>query len=183
MKVYTKAGDKGTTALIGGDRVPKNDIRVEAYGTVDELSAFIGLLSDKLKANDATAEYAEELYRINSMLMNIEAHLAAGENNEYKLPEITDDSILFLEKSIDKMQAKVPSITNFTIPGGGEIISLCHICRTICRRAERRCITVANEFNLEERVISYINRLSDYLYLLGRITAVLLDVKEILWRP
>ncbi len=183
MKVYTKTGDKGTTALIGGERVSKSDIRVEAYGTVDELSAFIGLLSDKIKAKEEVAKYTQELYRINSMLMNLEAHLAAGENIDFKLPEISEESIQLLEQSIDEMQAALPQLTNFTIPGGDEIVSLCHVCRTICRRAERRSIEVANEFKINERVLRYLNRLSDYLYLLGRTSTLLFGTEEILWRP
>ncbi|MFR9523728.1 MAG: cob(I)yrinic acid a,c-diamide adenosyltransferase [Rikenellaceae bacterium] len=183
MKVYTKSGDKGTTTLIGGARVSKTDIRVEAYGTVDELSAFIGLLSDKLAHNIETASYAEELYTINSMLMNIEAHLAAGEGCDIKLPAISEASIKFLESSIDNMQEQLPSITKFTIPGGHQIISLCHVCRTICRRAERRSISVAENFEISDMVVQYLNRLSDYLYLLGRISALKLGVDEILWRP
>ncbi len=182
MSVYTKTGDKGTTSLIGGERVAKSDIRVEAYGTIDELTAFVALLSDKIKANEQTAHYADELYRINSMLMNLEAHLAAGDKCSYKLPEVSDESIAFLESSIDDMQSKVPSISNFTIPGGHEVISLCHICRTVCRRAERRSISAAEEFTIEPNVTKYLNRLSDYLYLLGRMSALLLGVEELLWR-
>ncbi len=182
MKVYTKSGDKGTTALIGGQRVSKNDIRVEAYGTLDELSAFIALLSDKLKECEAMAEYVEELYQINSMLMNLEAHLAAGENLSFPLPEIGEESIKGLESSIDKMQLEVPQFQKFIIPGGAEIISLCHVCRTICRRAERRSISAAEVFEINELVLKYLNRLSDYLYLLGRVAAVKLGVEEILWR-
>ncbi|MFI3332376.1 MAG: cob(I)yrinic acid a,c-diamide adenosyltransferase [Rikenellaceae bacterium] len=183
MKVYTKSGDRGTTALIGGTRVPKSDIRVEAYGTVDELSAFIGLLGDNLKAHEATAECAEELYSINSMLMNLEAHLAAGDNIDFELPKIGQEAIDQLERGIDDMQSRVAAITTFTIPGGHQSVSLCHVCRTICRRAERRSISVADQFEIDEMVIKYLNRLSDYLYLLGRLTTTLLEVDEILWRP
>ncbi len=183
MNVYTKSGDKGSTSLIGGARVSKNDIRVEAYGTVDELSAFIGLLSDKLKSNAATSHCVEELYRINSILMNIEAHLAAGESLDFELPQVGSDSIEQLERGIDNMQSQVPSIMNFTIPGGHEIVSLCHVCRTVCRRAERRSISVAELFDLDEMVVKYLNRLSDYLYLLGRYSTTLLGVDEILWQP
>ncbi|MFI3332640.1 MAG: cob(I)yrinic acid a,c-diamide adenosyltransferase [Rikenellaceae bacterium] len=182
MKVYTKSGDKGTTSLIGGQRISKCSERVEAYGTVDELTAFIGLLGDKLKTEESTAAYTEELYRINSMLMNVEAHLAAGENIDFKLPEITDEAIKLLEDGIDRMQAQVPAIASFTLPGGHEIISLCHVCRTICRRAERRSIAVAELFELDTKVLCYLNRLSDYLYLLGRVSTKLLCVDEILWR-
>ncbi len=183
MRVYTKSGDKGTTSLIGGERVAKDDIRVEAYGTVDELTAFIGLLSDKLKEQAATRDYVEELYRINSMLMNLEAHLAAGDSPSFKLPEIPEQSIEALEASIDAMQSKVAAIDSFTIPGGDAAISLCHVCRTICRRAERRSISAAEQFAIDERVVRYLNRLSDYFYLLGRMSATALGVDEILWRP
>ncbi len=182
MKVYTKSGDMGTTALIGGERVSKDDIRVEAYGTIDELSAFVGLLSDKFRANEATASYTEELYTINSMLMNLEAHLATGERREFELPTIGNEAIEMLERSIDTMQAQVPPITKFTIPGGHEAVSLCHVCRTICRRAERRSISAAAQFAISEQVIIYLNRLSDYFYLLGRLSAHILGAEEILWR-
>lgn len=183
MRVYTKTGDSGTTALIGGERVSKNDIRVEAYGTVDELSAFIALLADKIKVRCETEKYAQELYSINSMLMNIESHLAAGKNIDFKLPEIPQKAIEKLETDIDQMQQSLPAITNFTIPGGDEVVSLCHVARTICRRAERRSIEVADNFALNTNVAKYLNRLSDYLYLLGRTTSTLLKVEEILWRP
>lgn len=182
MKVYTKSGDKGTTSLIGGERVAKDDIRVEAYGTVDELTAFVALLGDKIKARGVGDSYFGELCIINSMLMNVEAHLASGAEPGYQLPEVGEKSIKMLELSIDRMQAKVSQITKFTIPGGDELISLCHVCRTICRRAERRAITASNVHNVNELTIKYLNRLSDYLYLLGRTMAMELNVDEILWR-
>ncbi len=183
MKVYTKSGDKGTTALIGGERVSKCDIRVEAYGTVDELSAFVALLADKLNLRSPeTEKYAQELYAINSMLMNIEAHLAAGSSIDFALPEISEQSIELLEERIDTMQSAVPTIMKFTIPGGDELISLSHICRTVCRRAERRSISASEEFEINELVVKYLNRLSDYFYLLGRVLSVELHVEEILWR-
>ncbi len=182
MKVYTKSGDSGTTALIGGQRVDKDDIRVEAYGTVDELSAFIALLGDKIKEREQISQYAQQLYSINSMLMNLEAHLAAGSPNE-NLPEVSTKSIEELERSIDKMQSLVPQITKFTIPGGDQVVSLCHVCRTICRRAERRSISVARQGQLDDNVIGYLNRLSDYLYLLGRTLTVYSGAEEILWIP
>ncbi len=182
MKVYTKSGDKGTTSLIGGERVAKDDIRVEAYGTVDELTAFVALLADKIKSRELSESYIEELYSINSMLMNVEAHLAAGENPGYALPEVSEQSIEALERSIDAMQARVPQIMKFTIPGGDELISLCHICRTVCRRAERRSISAASTNIINALAIKYLNRLSDYFYLLGRTMALELNVDEILWR-
>lgn len=182
MKVYTKSGDQGTTALIGGERVAKDDIRVEAYGAVDELTAFIALLSDKIKASAPLSEFAAQLYSINSMLMNVEAHLAAGANIDFELPAISIEAIENLEMSIDKMQCEVPQIAKFTIPGGDEIVSLCHICRTVCRRAERRSITASRQTAINPLVTQYLNRLSDYLYLLGRVTTQRLEIEELLWR-
>ncbi len=182
MKVYTKSGDKGTTSLIGGERVTKDDIRVEAYGTVDELTAFIALLGDKIKARGVGDGYFDELCTINSMLMNVEAHLASGSEPGCQLPEVSEKSIEMLEISIDTMQSKVPQITKFTIPGGDELISLCHVCRTICRRAERCAISASNTHNINPLAIKYLNRLSDYMYLLGRTMAIELKVEEILWR-
>ncbi len=184
MKVYTKVGDKGTTSLIGGERVSKYDIRVEAYGTVDELSAHIALLSDKMSLNEDLMKSAFELIRINSMLMNIEAHLAVGNSEEpsgYQPPEIS--GIEQLEESIDRMQALLPSIDKFTIPGGCELNSLSHIARTVCRRAERRAVEVEERFGLDPQVLIYLNRLSDYLYLLGRYASFKCDCHEQLWIP
>ncbi len=191
MKLYTKGGDSGSTSLVGGERVSKDDIRVEAYGSIDELTAFIGLLTDKIRQGIETEESNKELYgaccddlvRINSTLMSIEAHLAAGEGYSYKLPTLGEESVVWLEGRIDALQEPLPQITKFTIPGGDQVVSLCHVCRTICRRAERRSISVARQGQLDDNVIGYLNRLSDYLYLLGRATAHLLDVEEILWRP
>jgi len=138
MKIYTKSGDKGTTTLIGGERVPKSDLRVEAYGTVDELISFVALLTDGIRKEDgdeSLRKYIEELNIIQSRLMTISATLAKGDGGVVK--SIEENSIEYLEHSIDRMQAMVPSITNFTIPGGNSLVSMCHVCRTICRRAER----------------------------------------------
>lgn len=183
MKVYTKSGDSGSTALIGGERVEKSDIRVEAYGTVDELTAFIGLLGDKMRLDTTLKGESEELSVINSTLMNIEAHLAAGENNQYPLPKINLSEIELLERRIDQMQSELPTLDKFTIPGGCELNSLSHVCRTICRRGERRAIEVAAAYPLEPNVLRYLNRLSDYFYLLGRMLSAHSKVEELLWVP
>ncbi len=183
MKVYTKTGDKGTTALVNGERVKKYDIRVEAYGTVDELTAFIALLSDKMNSDKELCDTTAQLTRINSMLMNVEAHLAAGENLQYKLPEISTKSIEELEEAIDDMQSKLPQIMKFTLPGGCELNSLCHICRTICRRAERRAIEASESYAIAPNAVTYLNRLSDYFYLLGRTMASHCKTEELLWVP
>lgn len=183
MRVYTKGGDNGRTSLISGERVKKYDMRVEAYGTVDELSAFVALLCDKMHHYEQLSIYADELLTINSMLMNVEAHLAAGEVASHPLPAISEQSIEALESSIDKMQATLPVIDKFTIPGGCKVNSLCHVCRTICRRAERRAVEVGENFALDTAVVRYLNRLSDYLYLLGRYSSHVLNCAENLWVP
>ncbi|MFI3320856.1 MAG: cob(I)yrinic acid a,c-diamide adenosyltransferase [Rikenellaceae bacterium] len=183
MKVYTKGGDKGKTSLIGGSRVSKCDSRVEAYGTVDELSAFVALLADRMRDNEKLSIYVEDLDRINSQLMTVEAHLAADESSVKTLPEISNSAVEYLENRIDEMQAKLEPITKFTIPGGHELVSLSHVCRTVCRRSERRSIAASAEYPICENVVVYLNRLSDYLYLIGRSLSAELGAKEILWIP
>ena len=184
MKVYTKSGDKGFTSLIGGERVSKTDIRVEAYGTVDELIAYIALLGDKLSADDVFENSVAQLRKIESELMTVSAMLAIGQGGEDKVKAISDESTERLEQEIDAMQATLPQITKFTIPGGDERLSLCHICRTVCRRAERASIRATHEHdNISTQSVMYLNRLSDYLYLLGRTITLKADVEEILWIP
>ena len=156
MKVYTKGGDKGSTSLIGGERVSKCDVRVEAYGTVDELTAFTALLADKLAGCDALA-----------------GSVAA-------LPA---EAAQYLEQAIDAMQECLPAITKFTIPGGDERISMCHVCRTVCRRAERAALRAAAQHKVDADVLIYLNRLSDYFYVLGRAVTVAVGAEEILWIP
>ena len=184
MKVYTKSGDKGFTSLIGGERVSKTDIRVEAYGTVDELIAYIALLGDKLSADDVFENSVAQLRKIESELMTVSATLAIGQGREDKVKAISDESTKRLEQEIDAMQATLPQITKFTIPGGDERLSLCHICRTVCRRAERASIRATHEHdNISTQSVTYLNRLSDYLYLLGRTITLKANVEEILWIP
>ncbi|MFR9620240.1 MAG: cob(I)yrinic acid a,c-diamide adenosyltransferase [Rikenellaceae bacterium] len=183
MNVYTKKGDAGATSLIGGERVMKSDDRVEAYGTIDELTAFVGLLSDKMRGDDRVAEFSAELDRINSVLMNVEAHLAAGSQLQYPLPEIDAEDVELLERRIDEMQSELSALTKFTIPGGCELNSLSHVCRTVCRRGERRIAVVAAGYALDANVLRYVNRLSDYLYLLGRTLSARCGVAEVLWVP
>ncbi len=181
-KVYTKSGDAGTTSLIGGERVSKSDLRVEAYGTVDELTAFVALLADKMRDRGVEFDYySQSLDRVNSLLMTLEAHLAASQEYQSQLPPIEEGSISWLEEEIDRMQGELPSITLFTIPGGCKLNSLSHICRTICRRAERRVVALAQSVDLNPNVMTYLNRLSDYLYLLGRTLTMLSGAEEMVW--
>ena len=194
MKIYTKTGDKGTTSLIGGERVSKTDLRVEAYGTVDELTAFLALLADTLCHDErCTAvnsigsvlneRIVDELHRIESQLMSVAALLAIGKGGEGKVAPIAEERVVELEEAIDRMQAEIPPITKFTIPGGHRAVSLSHVCRTICRRAERAALRAAEITAVDESVFRYLNRLSDYLYNLGRLLTERLRVEEILWIP
>ena len=183
MKIYTKTGDNGTTSLIGGERVKKYDLRVEAYGTVDELTAFIALLSDELSEDERTENIIDELATIESQLMSVAALLAVGKGGEGKVAPIANERITMLEEAIDRMQAELPAITKFTIPGGHRALSLCHVCRTICRRAERAALRVADISEVDSSATIYLNRLSDYLYTLGRVVTERLKVEEKLWIP
>lgn len=183
MKIYTKTGDRGTTSLIGGERVSKFDDRVEAYGTVDELMAFTALLSDRLRGESSLAEYVGDLDRINSRLMTAAALLAVGEEGEGKVAPLREEAAGELEQRIDAMQALVRPITKFTIPGGNESVSMCHVCRTVCRRAERAALRAHASYGVDASALVYLNRLSDYFYLLGRVLTEHYNVEETLWIP
>ncbi len=183
MKIYTKSGDKGTTSLVGGERVSKYDSRVEAYGTVDELIAFTALLADRMTCEAALEPSVERLRRIESQLMTASALLAVGKGGEGKIAPMSDDAVVYLEQAIDDMQDRLPAITKFTIPGGDERISLCHVCRTVCRRAERAALRADADHGVDGGVLVYLNRLSDYFYVLGRTVASVLGADEILWIP
>ncbi len=183
MKVYTKTGDKGMTSLIGGERVFKCDERVEAYGSVDELSAFVALLTDRLRPDAALASHVEELNRILSRLMTVEALLATGEGERDKMAPLAPECVAWLEACIDTMQAALPPIDKFTIPGGHEAVSLCHVCRTVCRRAERAALRADQRYGVDATALVWLNRLSDYFYLLGRTLTAHYRVEETLWIP
>ncbi|MEG1611819.1 MAG: cob(I)yrinic acid a,c-diamide adenosyltransferase [Alistipes sp.] len=183
MKIYTKTGDKGTTSLVGGERVVKTDERVEAYGTVDELTAFTALLTDHLRGDNTLTEQVEALNRILSQLMSVAALLATGAGGNVKTTPICVETIAWLEARIDAMQATLPPITKFTIPGGHPTLSECHVCRTICRRAERAALRADQTHGVDGSALIYLNRLSDYFYLLGRTLTEHYAVKEILWIP
>lgn len=183
MKVYTKTGDKGMTSLIGGERVFKCDERVEAYGSVDELSAFVALLADRLRPDAALASHVEELNHILSRLMTVEALLATGEGGRDKMAPLAPECVAWLEACIDTMQAALPPIDKFTIPGGHEAVSLCHVCRTVCRRAERAALRADQRYGVDATALVWLNRLSDYFYLLGRTLTAHYRVEETLWIP
>lgn len=185
MKIYTKTGDDGTTSLIGGERVKKYDCRVEAYGTVDELTAYIALLGDMLMDDERTECLVAELRTIECRLMSVAALLAVGRGGEGKVAPLNEAQITDLEGAIDRMQGELKPIARFTIPGGHHACSLCHVCRTVCRRAERSALRAADiaEGSIDTTATRYLNRLSDYLYTLCRLLTERFKVEETLWEP
>ena len=180
-KIYTKTGDKGETSLIGGTRVPKYHQRIEAYGTLDELNSFIGHLRDQLTDQHTRAI----LLKIQEDLFVAESVLATDHLAEIKrsLPLITEEQVVVLENEIDAMNAVLDPISSFLLPGGHPLVSLTHICRTVCRRAERIVIQLSTQMPVDEIVIRFINRLSDYLFVLARKIASDHNVKDLPWKP
>ena len=180
FKIYTKTGDTGETSLIGGTRVPKHHLKIETYGTVDELNSHIGIIRDTFE----DANTRELLLEIKNNLFVIGSHLAEDKKvSKMKLPEIDAKGVARLEVAIDQMNDLLPELKNFILPGGNVIVSYCHIARCVCRRAER-CITHLSELEkLDELIEPYMNRLSDYLFVLARFVAYKLDVPEIPWQP
>ena len=180
MKIYTKTGDTGKTSLIGGKRVPKFHERIEAYGTVDELVSHIGLLRDQV--NDSNLK--DILLFTQDKLMTCATILATDcEGCDLKLPVITDSDIEKIEKEIDEMEKQLVPLHSFVLPGGNPIASQAHICRTVCRRAERHALALSQNFKVDEMVIKFLNRLSDYLFVTARYILKLQNVKEIPWTP
>ncbi|MBN2235912.1 MAG: cob(I)yrinic acid a,c-diamide adenosyltransferase [Bacteroidales bacterium] len=179
-KIYTKGGDKGETALIGGTRVPKYHQKIEAYGTIDELKSYLGLIRD-LSEDEATSEL---LFEIQDRLFTTESLIAAdSEESTHRLPKLFESDVELLEKSIDKMNETLPELTSFIMPGGHVLASHAHIARTICRRAERLTIKSAETHPIDPLCIKYLNRLSDFLFVLARKFAYELGGKEIKWKP
>ncbi len=185
MKVYTRKGDKGTTGLIGGTRVPKYSLRIESYGTVDELNSYIGLLRDKA----ISEEVKNDLIEIQDRLFTLGSLLAEDkEKSKMKLPQIHQSDIDFLEQKIDQMDTELPPMKSFVLPGGHETVSFCHIARCVCRRAERLATALSDEVDttangLDGLILSYLNRLSDYLFVYSRYLSLKLNAEEIPWKP
>jgi cob(I)alamin adenosyltransferase len=180
MKIYTKTGDKGKTTLIGGRVVQKNHIRIEAYGSVDELMAHVAMLADLLEEN----ELRKYLVEIQDRLMTCAAILAADcDDCASKIPVLPESDIIHLENEIDKMEITLPPLRSFILPGGHIVSSQCHIARTVCRRAERQIITLSGELFVPDTVIKFINRLSDFLFVLARKVLHNSGQKETLWKP
>jgi cob(I)alamin adenosyltransferase len=179
MKIYTKTGDKGETSLIGGTRVPKHHIRIESYGTVDELNSWIGLINDQ----DIAQESKTNLSEIQDRLFTIGSSLASDpEKSKMKIPDLHASDIELLENQIDKMNEVLPEMRHFILPGGHTSISYCHLARCVCRRAERNVIHLHETEYVNEMVIVYLNRLSDYLFVLARFIGHQLNVNEIAWK-
>lgn len=180
FKIYTKTGDKGETSLIGGVRVPKYHLRIESYGTVDELNSYIGLVKDMI-----TDEHAKEvLYEIQDRLFTIGSVLASDpEKSKMKIPDLHETDVELLEKEMDAMDENLPELRSFILPGGHPAISTAHVARCICRRAERLVVHLSNESQVPEIIAVYLNRLSDYLFVLSRKIATDFNVDEIPWRP
>ncbi len=180
IKIYTKTGDKGQTSLIGGTRLPKHHIRIEAYGTVDELNSFVGLVRDSISEKelfDLLIEIQDRLFTIGSLLA------ADPEKNKMQLPQLNESDVVVLEKAIDKMNETLPEMKSFVLTGGHPTVSHCHIARCVCRRAERAVLKLSENEKVDELIYKYLNRLSDYLFVLSRKLTQDLKANEIPWKP
>jgi cob(I)alamin adenosyltransferase len=180
MKVYTKKGDSGTTQLIGGTRVPKSSLRIEAYGTVDELNSYIGLIRDQ----EISPKTVEQLLFIQDRLFTMGSLLASSpEGSKMELPQLNNSDVEELEKWIDEMDTTLEPMKSFVLPGGHTTVSFCHIARCVCRRAERISVDLDQDTQLDPVILRYLNRLSDYLFVLSRKLTADLNANEIPWVP
>lgn len=180
FKIYTKTGDDGSTGLVGGSRVKKYDVRLEAYGTVDELNAAIGVI----RSNKLPDDVSEILVEIQNKLFNIGSRLASDKKGDEftKKLSITEKHISFLENAIDEMEKDLPELTHFILPGGDGSAAQCHVARTVCRRAERRILEFAEHEKVQPEILKYINRLSDFLFVLARKLAAISRIGEKPWK-
>jgi cob(I)alamin adenosyltransferase len=180
MKIYTKKGDTGTTQLIGGTRVGKDHIRIEAYGTIDELNAYVGLVRDQ-QINES---HKTTLLEIQDRLFTIGSSLASDpEKSKMKIPDLKEEDVVLLENEMDKMEGHLPELKSFILSGGHTTVSYCHLARCVCRRAERLVVHLSENDFVDPIVLRYLNRLSDYFFVLARTLGVELNAKEIQWRP
>ncbi|SIN70739.1 cob(I)yrinic acid a,c-diamide adenosyltransferase [Algoriphagus halophilus] len=180
MKIYTKTGDKGITSLLGGIRVPKSDLRIDAYGTIDELNSYLGLVRDQpvnQKRGDLLKEIQDRLFTIGSDLATVPG------KEKVKKPDLHLEDIILLEKEMDLMEMELPPLKAFILPGGHQSVSFCHLARTVCRRAERITVELASFEQVSDLIIQYLNRLSDFLFVLGRAMSQELGAEEITWKP
>lgn len=182
QKIYTKTGDEGKTSLIGGTKVPKNNIRIESYGTIDELNSWLGMVGDYI----ANEDIKTVLKQIQDRLFIIGSSLACDpeKNTLMKLPLLEESDVDYLENEIDSMTAVLPVMKNFVLPGGSLSVSSAHIARCVCRRAERVCVNMQQQdMFVEPLIIKYLNRLSDYLFTLARYIAHIWGITEVVWKP
>ncbi|MBL0357985.1 MAG: cob(I)yrinic acid a,c-diamide adenosyltransferase [Chitinophagaceae bacterium] len=182
LKIYTKTGDLGKTSLIGGTKVPKSHLRIETYGTVDELNSYIGLVGDMI----TDLQSKTVLKEVQDRLFTVGSSLACDPDKEplMKIPDLKECDVELLEKEIDRMNESLPPMKFFVLPGGHPAVSTLHVVRCVCRRAERLCVNMQeHELFVDTLVIKYINRLSDYLFVLARYTGLLLGVSEVPWKP
>ena len=180
MKIYTKTGDQGLTSLIGGTRVPKSSLRIDCYGTVDELNSYIGLLRDQ-PVNDGRRALLKE---IQDRLFTIGASLASDpEKSKMKIPDLHAEDVALLEQEMDRMNETLPELRVFVLPGGHQSVSFAHLARCVCRRTERLVIHLREDSFVADLVVMYLNRLSDFLFVLGRQMAQELDAEEVKWEP
>jgi cob(I)alamin adenosyltransferase len=178
MKIYTKKGDSGETGLLGGTRVPKYDLRIEAYGTVDELNSHVGLLS----CNETFSEKAALLTAIQNSLFDIGSHLANDpEKSAFQLPPFDASGTELLEQDMDEMEEALPALKNFVLPGGHTANAQAHVARCVCRRAERRVVELASQTAVAPAIVQYLNRLSDWLFVLARHASHITGIEEIVW--
>ncbi|WP_124980879.1 cob(I)yrinic acid a,c-diamide adenosyltransferase [Nonlabens xiamenensis] len=187
MKIYTKTGDQGTTALFGGTRVPKHNLRIDSYGTVDELNSWMGLIRDQPVSEQAKKniiQIQQHLFTIGAILATPpEKALLKNGEERLNISKISDDDILMLEREMDEMDRELPPMTHFILPGGHTSVSYCHITRTVCRRAERLASELHEHAPIDPQVLKYLNRLSDYLFVLARKLSKDLQAEEIKWIP
>lgn len=176
-KIYTRGGDQGTTELFGGRRLSKSHMRIDSYGTVDELNSYLGLIGDLIPMEAKQ----QQIKLIQDILFTIGSNLASDPDKEMIVPDVRDEDILMLEQAIDQMNEELPALRNFILPGGHPAVSHCHIARCVCRRAERLVVLLADESKVEAIIIKFLNRLSDYLFVLARFTALRLGVPEKVW--
>jgi len=178
-KIYTKTGDDGTTGLFGGARLPKDHIRIEAYGTVDELNAVIGWLMSTFEEKETNLL----LQKIQSRLFTVGSNLASEPGKNMITPDLLDEDVKLIEEAIDMMQDTLPPLKHFIMPGGSASVSAAHLARTVCRRAERRCVTLGQSSEVDQIIILYLNRLSDFFFVLARWLGAKEGVEEIKWIP
>lgn len=187
MKIYTKTGDKGETSLFGGDRVKKSDLRIKAYGTVDELNSYIGLVRDLSESESLRTDLNQiqnNLFALGAMLATPESKskLKSGKDR-LQIKTIHEEEVHFLERRIDMMNEELEPMRFFVLPGGHQTVSFCHIARCVCRRAERNCVELEENEAIDAYIVRYLNRLSDYLFVVARKLTLDLGVEEIPWKP